>query len=110
MRLQTEEAAERAKTPAAATESTAWDAAQAAAREKAVLEAKVLELERDLGTATTDWRQRVANSPRLRTNFRWSPRRRRSYATPMRSCHKILMVSCMAPPLYSIRRLLHIGS
>jgi hypothetical protein len=49
-----EEATERAKTAAAATKTTARDAAQAAAREKAVLEAVVLELERDLGTATTD--------------------------------------------------------
>jgi hypothetical protein len=49
-----EEAAERAKTAAAATETTAWDAAQAAAREKAALEARVSELERDLSTATTD--------------------------------------------------------
>jgi chromosome segregation ATPase len=45
-----EEAAERAKTAATATESAARDAA----REKATLEAKVSELERDLGTATTD--------------------------------------------------------
>jgi hypothetical protein len=49
-----EEAVERAKTAAAATETTTRDAAQAAAPEKATLEAKVSELERDLGTATTD--------------------------------------------------------
>jgi hypothetical protein len=49
-----EEAAERAKTAAAATETAARDAAQAAAREKAVLEARVSEFERDLGTATKD--------------------------------------------------------
>jgi flagellar biosynthesis chaperone FliJ len=48
------EAAERAKTAAAVTETAAQDAAQAAAREKAMLEARVSELERDLGTATTD--------------------------------------------------------
>jgi hypothetical protein len=41
------------KTTAAATETAARDAAQAAAREKAVLEARVSDLERDLGTATT---------------------------------------------------------
>jgi hypothetical protein len=45
-----EEAAERAKTPVVATEC----AAQAAAREKAALEAKVSELQSDLNTATTD--------------------------------------------------------
>jgi chromosome segregation ATPase len=49
-----EETTERAKTTTTATESPAWDAAQAAACEKAALEAKVSELERDLGTATTD--------------------------------------------------------
>jgi uncharacterized protein YoxC len=49
-----EEAAERARTAAAAIEATARDAAQATACEKATLEVKVLELERDLGTATAD--------------------------------------------------------
>jgi hypothetical protein len=49
-----EEAAERAKTVAATEETTARDATQTAAREKAALEAKVLELESDLRTATTD--------------------------------------------------------
>jgi hypothetical protein len=49
-----EEATERAKTAAAATETASRDATQAAAREKAALEVKVSELERDLGTATTD--------------------------------------------------------
>jgi hypothetical protein len=49
-----EEAAERAKTVATATETAARDAAQTAAREKETLEARVSELERDLGTATTD--------------------------------------------------------
>jgi hypothetical protein len=49
-----EEAAERAKSAAAATETAARDAAQAAAREKAVLKARVSELDRDLGTATTE--------------------------------------------------------
>jgi hypothetical protein len=37
-----------------ATETTTRDAAQAAAREKAALEAKVWELEHDLGTTTMD--------------------------------------------------------
>jgi predicted nucleic acid-binding Zn-ribbon protein len=49
-----EEAAERAKTAAAATKTATRDAAQAAAHEKATLEARVSELERDLGTPTTD--------------------------------------------------------
>jgi hypothetical protein len=49
-----EEAAERARTAAAAIETAAQDPAQAAAREKATLEARVSELERDLGTATMD--------------------------------------------------------
>jgi chromosome segregation ATPase len=49
-----EEAAERAKAAAAATETSARDAAQATALEKAVLEERVSELERDLGTAMTD--------------------------------------------------------
>jgi chromosome segregation ATPase len=49
-----EEAAERAKTAASATETAAWDATRAAARKKAALEARVSELERDLGMATTD--------------------------------------------------------
>jgi chromosome segregation ATPase len=48
-----EEATERAEIAAAATE-TARDAAQAAAHDKATLEARVSELERVLGTATTD--------------------------------------------------------
>jgi chromosome segregation ATPase len=47
-----EEAANRAK--AVATATTARDAAQATAREKATLEARVSELERDLGTTTKD--------------------------------------------------------
>jgi chromosome segregation ATPase len=45
-----EEAAERANIAAAGTETTA----QAAAREKTMLEARVSELERNLGTAMTD--------------------------------------------------------
>jgi chromosome segregation ATPase len=49
-----EEAAERAKTTVAATETTARDAAQATAHEKATLEARVSGLERDPGTAMTD--------------------------------------------------------
>jgi chromosome segregation ATPase len=49
-----EEAAERAKTAAATAETTAREASQATACEKATLEAKVLELESDLRTATTD--------------------------------------------------------
>jgi predicted nucleic acid-binding Zn-ribbon protein len=47
-----EEATERAA--AAATETAARDATQAAACEKAALEAKVSDLEHDLGTATSD--------------------------------------------------------
>jgi hypothetical protein len=50
----TEEATERAKTVAATSDTTAREASQTAAREKAALEAKVLELETDLRTATTD--------------------------------------------------------
>jgi hypothetical protein len=49
-----EEAAERAKTAAATTETTAREVSQTAAREKVALEAKVLELESDLRTATPD--------------------------------------------------------
>jgi DNA-binding transcriptional regulator YdaS (Cro superfamily) len=49
-----EEAAERARTTATATKITARDATQAVAREKVALEAKVSQLECDLGTTTTD--------------------------------------------------------
>jgi hypothetical protein len=49
-----EEAAERSTTATTALETTARDAALVAAREKATLEARVSELERDLGTDTTD--------------------------------------------------------
>jgi chromosome segregation ATPase len=49
-----EEATERAKTVAAATEIATRDAARDTAREKAALGARVSELERDLGTTTTD--------------------------------------------------------
>jgi hypothetical protein len=49
-----EEAAERDKTTAATAETTAREASQIATREKATLKAKVLELESDLRTATTD--------------------------------------------------------
>jgi predicted nucleic acid-binding Zn-ribbon protein len=48
-----EEVAERAKTTTATAESAAREAFQTAAREKAALEAKVLELESDLRTART---------------------------------------------------------
>jgi hypothetical protein len=48
-----EEADERAKTAVATAETTAREASQTAVREKAALEAKVLELESDLQTATT---------------------------------------------------------
>jgi hypothetical protein len=48
------EAAERAKTASAATETAARVVAQAVAREKATLKARVSELDRDLGIATTD--------------------------------------------------------
>jgi hypothetical protein len=56
------------------------------------------------------WQGRAANSPRLPTKSRWSPRRWRSFTRPMPSCCRILMVSCMVPPLYSFHRLLHIRS
>jgi hypothetical protein len=49
-----EEAAERAKTVMATVEMTAREASHTAAREKAALEAMVLELESYLRTATTD--------------------------------------------------------
>jgi cell shape-determining protein MreC len=49
-----EEVTERAKTAAATAESAAREAYQTASREKATLEAKVLELESELRTATTD--------------------------------------------------------
>jgi uncharacterized protein (DUF3084 family) len=49
-----EEATKRAKTAAATTETAARDAAQTTAREKTTLEAKVSELERDLGMAMSD--------------------------------------------------------
>jgi chromosome segregation ATPase len=49
-----EEAVERAKTATAPVETTAREASQTAAREKAALEAKVLELESDLRITTTD--------------------------------------------------------
>jgi chromosome segregation ATPase len=49
-----EEAAERAKTAATATKTVARDAAQATAREKVTLKARVSGLERDLSMATTD--------------------------------------------------------
>jgi chromosome segregation ATPase len=49
-----EEAAERARTTATTTEATARDVTQAAARKKAMLDARVSELECDLGTATAD--------------------------------------------------------
>jgi hypothetical protein len=48
-----EEANERAKTAAATAETTAREASQTVVRDKAALEAKVLELESDLQTATT---------------------------------------------------------
>jgi chromosome segregation ATPase len=49
-----EEAAKRARTAAATTETTTREASQTVAREKAALEAKVLELESDLRAASTD--------------------------------------------------------
>jgi hypothetical protein len=49
-----EETTKRARTTDATTKTAARDAAQAATREKATLEARVSELERDLGTATMD--------------------------------------------------------
>jgi chromosome segregation ATPase len=50
----TEEAAERARNAAAAIEAAAQDTAQEATRKKVMLETKVLDLERDLGTTTVD--------------------------------------------------------
>jgi hypothetical protein len=52
--MSAEEATERAKTATTATATAARDATQAAAHEKVTLKARVSELERDLGTATTD--------------------------------------------------------
>jgi hypothetical protein len=49
-----EEAVERAKNVVAVTEATVRDAAHTASREKVVLETRVLELECDLGIATSD--------------------------------------------------------
>jgi chromosome segregation ATPase len=49
-----EEAAERARTAVATVETTAREASQTAAREKAALKATVLELESDLRVASTD--------------------------------------------------------
>jgi anti-sigma28 factor (negative regulator of flagellin synthesis) len=49
-----EEAAKRAKTAVATVETTAREASKTDAREKAVLEEKVLELKSDLRMATTD--------------------------------------------------------
>jgi chromosome segregation ATPase len=49
-----EDATKRAKTVVAAAETTARETAQAAAREKATLEAKASELESDLNMAMTD--------------------------------------------------------
>jgi hypothetical protein len=49
-----EEAAKRARATAATTEAAARDATQAAVHKKEALEAKVSDLERDLGTATAD--------------------------------------------------------
>jgi hypothetical protein len=46
--------AERAKTAAATVEATARDATEAAAREKAALEKKMLQLESNLDTDTTN--------------------------------------------------------
>jgi hypothetical protein len=48
------EAAKRATTAAAAAEATTRDAAQTASREKAALETKVTDLERDLAIAGVD--------------------------------------------------------
>jgi alanyl-tRNA synthetase len=49
-----EEATERAKTAMAMTETATRDVTQTTACEKAALEARVSELERDLGTTTLD--------------------------------------------------------
>jgi chromosome segregation ATPase len=52
--MSAEEATERAKTAVATAETSAREASQTAAREKVALEAKELELESDLRTATTN--------------------------------------------------------
>jgi hypothetical protein len=55
------------------------------------------------------WRRRAANSPRLRTSSRWSPRRRRSCTTTMPSCRRILKVSHEVPSLVHLAHcMLHI--
>jgi hypothetical protein len=89
-----EEVTERARTAAAATETAARDTAQAAAREKATLEARVLELECDLGAPPRrTWRRPAASSLRSPTSFRWFPRRRHGYVTTTPSCRMTLKVS-----------------
>jgi hypothetical protein len=70
-----EEAAERARTATTSTETTARDAAQAAARDKATLEARVSELERDLGTATTDLVTACRQFSQVNNQLQVSPRR-----------------------------------
>jgi hypothetical protein len=85
-----EEAAERDRTTAG--ETATRDSAQAATREKATVEARVSELECDLGTTMSDLATTSRNSPRSPTNSRWPPRRQRGFVTPTPSCCKILMV------------------
>jgi chemotaxis protein histidine kinase CheA len=88
-----EEAAERARSTTAAAETATRDSAQAAAREKATLEARVLELERDLGTATTDLATANRQFSQVTNQLRWSLRRRRGYARAMPSCRRTLRMS-----------------
>jgi chromosome segregation ATPase len=90
-----EEAAERAKTAASATETAAWDATRAAARKKAALEARVSELERDLGMATTDLSTTGRQFSQVTNQLQVARRRQRNCVTAMRSCHRIFMVSRM---------------
>jgi hypothetical protein len=93
--MSAKEAAERAKTVTAATETAARNAAQAAAREKMTLEARVPELERDLGTATTDLTNVGREFSQVTNQLRLARSRRRSYVRATLSCCRILMVSCV---------------
>jgi hypothetical protein len=102
----TEEVAERARTTATTTETAARDAAQAAAREKATLEARVLEQECDLGIATTDLATAGASSPRSATSFRRPPRRLHGCARAMQSCRRTSRVSRVVAFLLRIPRCL----
>jgi cytochrome c-type biogenesis protein CcmH/NrfG len=91
--MSTEEAAQRAKTVTTATETAARNAAQAAAHEKTMLEARVPELERDLGTATTDLTNVGREFSQVTNQLRLARRRRRSCVRATLSYCRILMVS-----------------